>query len=313
MIEYYKMTKSGVNSSGKEEANWLNLQNLSEEELIKVTDQYDLPLDLFAGIDEPEEVSRVERIHSEKLTNVYSLIVLNLSAETERSIEARLHPISFVKADGLLITYSSRESDFIHSVIEKYRQEFNSFEKVISYSLLSIYNHYLMELEEIKKRIDKLDQSARNTTENEELFKLADTTRDIVYIDHTLRDQDETLNYLMEHTDFQNKIGDKELLYEVRLRHRQVNKLIEIYRDLLETVGGLFTDMMDNNLNHLMKYLDSAALVISIPALISGIWGMNTGGLPGAKSNLAFFVVLVLSIILAAIAAVYLHRKDYSK
>lgn len=39
--------------------------------------------------------------------------------------------------------------------------------------------------------------------------------------------------------------------------------------------------MMDNNLNHIMKYLDSAALIISVPALFAGIWGMNTGGLPG--------------------------------
>ena len=39
--------------------------------------------------------------------------------------------------------------------------------------------------------------------------------------------------------------------------------------------------MMDSHLNHLMKYLDSAALVIAVPALISGIWGMNVGGLTG--------------------------------
>nr|WP_329776531.1 hypothetical protein [Lactobacillus helveticus] len=31
--------------------------------------------------------------------------------------------------------------------------------------------------------------------------------------------------------------------------------------------------MMDSHLNHLMKYLDSVALVITVPVLISGIWG----------------------------------------
>lgn len=48
--------------------------------------------------------------------------------------------------------------------------------------------------------------------------------------------------------------------------------MIEIYRDLLESIGDLFNGMMDNNLNHIMKYLDSAALIISVPALFAGIW-----------------------------------------
>ncbi|WGO85257.1 MAG: Hypothetical protein LKU_00064 [Lactobacillus kefiranofaciens] len=37
-----------------------------------------------------------------------------------------------------------------------------------------------------------------------------------------------------------------------------------------------------------MKYLDSAALVIAVPALISGIWGMNVGGLPGKEDKNGF-------------------------
>ena len=46
--------------------------------------------------------------------------------------------------------------------------------------------------------------------------------------------------------------------------------------------------MMDSHLNHLMKYLDSAALVIAVSALISGIWGMNVGGLTGKEYKNGF-------------------------
>ncbi len=41
----------------------------------------------------------------------------------------------------------------------------------------------------LKKQIDQLDAAARKTTENNELFNLADTKRDMVYLDHTLKDQ----------------------------------------------------------------------------------------------------------------------------
>lgn len=69
----------------------------------------------------------------------------------------------------------------------------------------------------------------------------------------------------------EEKLNDKKLLYNIKLRQVHAEELITISRDLLETVGGLFSDMMDNNLNHLMKYLDFAALIILIPALILGI------------------------------------------
>lgn len=49
--------------------------------------------------------------------------------------------------------------------------------------------------------------------------------------------------------------------------------MIHVYTDLLNSISGLFTAMMDSHLNHLMKYLDSVALILAIPTLISGIWG----------------------------------------
>lgn len=88
MIECYKLNTAGTVKSDAAEANWVNVQNLSEDEIKDIAEKYDLPIDLFAGIDEPEEVSRVEHLQSEKLGEVYSLVVLNLSDQTEQSIES---------------------------------------------------------------------------------------------------------------------------------------------------------------------------------------------------------------------------------
>ncbi|MGM0212880.1 magnesium transporter [Enterococcus sp. AZ109] len=176
-----------------------------------------------------------------------------------------------------------------------------------------VYTHYIAELLRVKETIDELDQAARKTTKNDELFRMADTERDVVFIDHTLKGQTKTLKALWETTDFAENLNDAKLIYDIEFRQDRAEQLIEIYRDLLETVGGLFSDMMDNNLNHLMKYLDSAALIISIPALITGIWGMNTGGIPGEGSNITFFAVLGLAALLSILAAVHLSKKDYTK
>lgn len=121
------------------------------------------------------------------------------------------------------------------------------------------------------------------------------------------------MDYLWNETDFPDRLDDENLVYNIRLRQAHAEERIVIYRDLLDTIGGLFNDMMDNHLNHLMKYLDSAALVISFPALVSGIWGMNTGGLQGKESKIGFYLVMLLAIIVSIIVFLHLKRKDFSK
>ncbi len=311
MLDYYFIEDKVIKTDEKK-FNWLVINNSDTEEIGKVVEKYQLPEDIFVGNAYPEEVSRLEYLSGTNLQHPISLVLLNLSSKQEK-IEKRLSPISFVLSDDLLIACVEKETDFFEHLIEKYPNALTSFEKVIAYTILDSYTHYVKELKEMKKRIDSLDQEARKTTENEELYKQADLERDIVYIDHTLRDQKETMDALWESERFVDRLSDERLLYDVQLRQRQTEKMILIYRDLLESIGDLFNGMMDNHLNHLMKYLDSAALIISVPAMIAGVWGMNTGGLPGKDSGLGFLLVVIGSIIVAAAVGFHLTKKDYTK
>jgi magnesium transporter len=283
VIQHFEISNQHIQEVSPGKGNWLVLKDTTKEEQEEIIKNYRLPQNIFVGGNHAEEVSRLEPLENTALNNSYALGVTNLSAEKKEQIEERLEPL-------------------IHT-----------FAELISYGIYMLYTHYIEELLEIKKDIDELDVAARKTTENDALFKLADTERKIVYLDHTLADQKSTLNGLWENESFIQDLNDSKLVYDIQLHQKHAEKLIHIYRDLLETVGGLFTDMMDNNLNHLMKYLDSAALIISIPALISGIWGMNTGGLPGKGSSIGFFMVVGVAVLLAIIVAVHLNRKDFSK
>jgi magnesium transporter len=291
VIQHFEISNQHIQEVSPGKGNWLVLKDTTKEE--------------------QEEI--IKPLENTALNNSYALGVTNLSAEKKEQIEERLEPLIFIISDSLLITHVGKESTFIDRLLEKYHEKIHTFAELISYGIYMLYTHYIEELLEIKKDIDELDVAARKTTENDALFKLADTERKIVYLDHTLADQKSTLNGLWENESFIQDLNDSKLVYDIQLHQKHAEKLIHIYRDLLETVGGLFTDMMDNNLNHLMKYLDSAALIISIPALISGIWGMNTGGLPGKGSSIGFFMVVGVAVLLAIIVAVHLNRKDFSK
>ncbi|WP_227743776.1 CorA family divalent cation transporter [Lactobacillus helveticus] len=95
-------------------------------------------------------------------------------------------------------------------------------------------------------------------------------------------------------------------------KQSQLTKMIQVYADLLDSISSLFTAMMDSHLNHLMKYLDSAALIIAISALISGIWGMNIGGLPGKNDEKGFWILLILGALITLIWSFLLKKKKYN-
>lgn len=313
MIVKFKITDSGAKKVTNSDYNWLVLQEASNEELQEVVKEYQLPKDIFVGGDEAEEISHYEKLSNDILGEVTILSLMNLAKNFEMRIEERLEPLIFVFAKELIITFVGDNSQFMEEFIERYGQRITKEEYLCAYIIKLTYTHYLKELTRLKKEIDSLDKAARTTTENKELFRLADTQRILVYLDNTLQGQKQTLNYLWEETDFPEKLANPNLLYNIRLRQAHAEEHVLIYRDLLETIGGLFSDMMSNHLNHLMKYLDSATLVISIPALIGGIWGMNTGGLPGKETKLGFYFVLLLAFILSVITAIHLKRKDFTK
>ncbi len=299
MFQYYKMEDRKISKSSEEDYNWLVVSGTDPEEQRHLLDKYQLPEDIFMGANDPEEVSRLEYLRNTKFHHPILYTLIDLSEATEDRIEDRLEPVTFIYTKDLLITYVSEQS--------------NRYADIVAYATLMIYTHYIKGLQEMKKQIDDLDQAARKTTENKELFNLADTERDMVYLDHTLRDQNHTVDRLMDRKEFLDRLDNEALVYDIKLRQKFAMKMVTIYRDLLETIGGLFSDMMDNNLNHLMKYLDSAALVVAVPSLIAGLWGINTGGLPGKDNAIGTIVVFGLAILVGILTAVYLSRKDFSK
>lgn len=313
MIHFFHISDNGPvqETDSEKEANWIALHDATDEEIKKSLKTYELPVDLLERIRQEEEISRLEIYQREELGQVQILVLTNLTAKIDKKIEERLEPIMFIFSDSVILTITKEQSNFIPRLLEKHRPSITSYENLTACAILMIYSHYIYELTRIKGIIDSLDKDARQTTKNEALDSLANTERLVIYLDHTLQEINETLSYFFEETTFDEKMTDAKLNYEIKLRQKYAEKLIRLYRDLLENVGGLFSDMMSNNLNHLMKFLDSATLVISIPAMIAGIWGMNTGGLPGKDSSLGFMGVVVGASLFALLTAIYLKNKKY--
>lgn len=275
---------------------------LTQTDIDQLIKDWELDPTIFNYLDSSIEVARFIPIDSTKLKNGHLLVSFDLLSD-DLPIEQKLIPIfTIFDKNHLFIGTTARFSEL--------KPQENIIETIFQ-SLCIQIKHVRAELVEVKKEIDRLDHAARKTTQTKELKRVTDLTRELVYFEQTLDDQTPSLDnfgdYLVE-----NELATEARVQSILTEQRRITKMIHVYTDLLNSISGLFTAMMDSHLNHLMKYLDSAALVIAVPALISRIWGMNVGGLPGKEDKNGFWILMIVASVLTIGWGIFLKRKKYN-
>lgn len=286
----------------------------SVDSLNNLVQKHQWPATITAGLQTPEVFPRTMRFKHGEDEIAYLIAVCNL-APTDNILDSQvlLDPLIIVSEPEQLTFLVHEESASATEIQQLYETTlFNSNEGLIACFLLKIYSNYRVKLAHIKEQLEEIEAQSTETTKNEYLIEIKNIKKEAVILEHTLDTQHQALERLFKLAEFTDNLADEAMIYNIKTAERQITKLIAIYRDLIEAISGLFTDIMSNHLNHLMKYLDSAALVISVPSLIAGLWGMNTGGLPGEHTKFGFLMMIIVSLVLALITWRILRSKKYN-
>ena len=286
----------------------------SVDSLNNLIQKHQWPATITAGLQTPEVFPRTVRFKHGEDEIAYLIAVCNL-APTDNILDSQvlLDPLIIVSEPEQLTFLVHEESASATEIQQLYETTlFNSNEGLIACFLLKIYSNYRVKLAHIKEQLEEIEAQSTETTKNEYLIEIKNIKKEAVILEHTLDTQHQALERLFKLAEFTDNLADEAMIYNIKTAERQITKLIAIYRDLIEAISGLFTDIMSNHLNHLMKYLDSAALVISVPSLIAGLWGMNTGGLPGEHTKFGFLMMIIVSLVLALITWRILRSKKYN-
>ena len=86
--------------------------------------------------------------------------------------------------------------------------------------------------------------------------------------------------------------ADRGLVEDVLIEIRQAATMTHTAKEMLEATMDALATLVSNNLNVAMKKLASLTLLVSLPALLAGIYGMNVT-LPFAGKPYVFFGLLL--------------------
>lgn len=313
MNKTYKITSNGLEKTDAQDSILRIYRDPSDDERIDFIQELDLPEDVFDFDDIPHVAPRIESLYNENLGDTLIFVFSNIiDVDDNTSVEKRLESHTFILGQEVLFWFmNDKDSTLDEQFLKKKGSQTDSLQSILLNAGLISYTNFTDELHKQKRVIDELNERAINTTSRDVLIDVSDTERNMVMLQHTIDTQEKAFTKLLEDEEFVEKLGQPFLVHDIKWYNRQVKKLVHVYRDLLDTASSLFSDIMSNNLNKLMKFLSSLSLVLAATSLIGELWGMNTGGMPFEESGYGSWLMMGIALLAGIGMYLFLKNKEY--
>lgn len=170
------------------------------------------------------------------------------------------------------------------------------------------YQGFLREIERTRKSlVDRLD----NRASNDDLMLLHGLETDIVYFETSLTGNRAVLDRAAR-SRLAADDEDRDLFADVNVEVKEAAEMAHIYQQLVAGTRDLFTNVMNNDLSVTMKVLTSLTVIMAVPTIVSGFYGMNVDGtwMPLSSTPHGFIIVCIITAAICALCALLLHRKN---
>ncbi len=305
MIDFYitrdkELVKLGDFESGA----WINVVDPNEEEKALLINEYNVDATLLEDALDPEESPRYEYEDDQ------TFIIINVPIKSKDNDEFyETIPLAIFHFKSYIITVCLSDDIVLDKFLKGKTKDFYTQYKTrfILQILQNTSNEYLRNLKILEKLSDRITSNVKDSIENKELLSLLKIEKSLVYFATSLRGNEKVLERLLRHHLIKNYPEDSDLLEDVITDNKQALEMTSLYTDILSSTMDTYASIISNNQNDAMKILTSITFVMSIPTIVSGIWGMNVW-VPMQDKPFGFLILMGVIVLLTVLVA-YLLRK----
>ena len=312
MIQSYKnLNRQTLEVETPEGANWVNVSPpFQPDELNGLSKSLRIPRDFLNDTLDIEERSRYEEEDDVKLiilktpvenkslneSDAYFITIPVAIIITDRSQVVTVNSFENVAIRRFLTTFAKRHPERPNMMVLKI------FEKVVV--------DYMDVLKEINHRRNNFEQKLYASNRNEELFALMRVQKSLVYFLTALR-SNELLLKKMERTNFLHCDEEElEFMGDLTIEYAQALEMADTYTNILSSTMDAFASIINNNMNIVIKRLTAITIILSVPALVAGFFGMNVH-FPTENTVRGFYAALVISVLLSILLSLYFNKKKW--
>lgn len=304
MLSYYKTIDGCMSRIGAcEPGCWINCVAPDDHEIQGLIADFGIEPDFFRAAMDEEESSHIDSEDGSTLV----VIDIPVVEREGKDLAYSTMPLGLILTEKNVITVSIRDNavvdEFARGMVKGVRTNLKT--RFLLHIMLRVASRYLQYLKQIDKISNTVERELRVSMKNSELLQLLDIEKSLVYFSSSLKGNEITLEKIMRGRVIQLYDEDQDLLEDVLIEVKQAIEMSSIYLNILSGTMDAFASVISNNLNIVMKVLASITLLFSVPAVITGAYGMNVAGIPLAN----FWFPVALSLLCILFAYWILRRK----
>ncbi|MBL0118315.1 MAG: magnesium transporter CorA family protein [Saprospiraceae bacterium] len=292
---------------------WINIEPpFSHEELEDLSSKFNIPLDFFTDPLDIDERSRYEKDGPIRLI-VMNSPILNETDKENESIYVTV-PIGIIFSPETVITICSHENPVLELFLENKIKHFDpaNMQHFILQILEQNVYRFISCLKKLNLKRNLLEQELYDSSRNSELWQMLRIEKSLVYFVNSLK-ANELLKVKMKRIDFLGLGLNEELeeIYEdLIIDNSQALEMSNVYTVITGSTMEAFASIISNNMNVDIQRLTFVTIMLMVPTIITGFFGMNIP-LPFSHNEYGAVFILIFSFIVGFGLILFLNKKKH--
>jgi len=307
MVQFFKSDEKGLKeTTAFSENGIIYVSNPNHDETRMLSSLLNFEPDFITDPLDLDERARID--FDDKVTEI--IIKVPYKDEEDKKIMYKTIPLGIVIGENFVLFVCRYRVPFLETMIEKSRLDPNKRSRMIFQIFYRNALLFLSYLKEINKISDATEEKLHESTLNKELEILMYLEKSLVYFTTSLRSNEIVMERILRGTIIEIYEDDKELLEDTIVENKQALEMAHIYSDILSGMMDAFASVISNNLNVVMKILTVVTIIMQIPTILTGFYGMNVA-LPFQNEVFAYVYVIVWSLVAAIVVIFWFKKKKW--
>lgn len=285
---------------------WIDVTDPTGDEIRRISDELNIPLDDIVDSLDPDERPRFED------EDDYFLLMYRMPmVEGQRSGVYITAPVGFFVRKKKLVTVHTNKVDLVSYFSQrKRRREIKSSHEILVAILGTNVRRLDIFLRQVQQKLTAFRSTIVRSMKEEAAQEAYQLSNDLIFFDASIFGNLNAITQMLRHKTKGFSKALMERLEDIEIDTKQQHDTAYMYREMLSTTLEAYQSSISNNLNLVLKILASISLILMLPTLIASLYGMNVG-LPLENNPYAFWIIAVISAGWAGFLIFLFRRLDW--
>lgn len=290
---------------------WVDMVSPTDGEVEKVAHETHIPEDMIKAALDEEEMARTE------FDEGCSMFVVDCPVieESDAGDSYSTLPLAVIYNKTCIMTVCLKGNPVLKDFITgRTRIKCDSPVPFILSFMLGNAKRFLYCLKQIDRRSQRVQAELGSKLKNDDILQLLELENSLVYFSTSLNSNTKVHDKLAKAEAVVKSEEYQDVYDDLVIECNQAVEMCKIYKDTLSVSMDAYGSVISNNANDSMKKLTIITILLAIPTMIAGFWGMNMPvpfqAFNGETSTVWFWVVIACTLTVTAIIAVIMLKTN---